>query len=86
MPAPPADDPDERLSPPWEDTPDETDAERFPRRRTTPGSGDSDTLTAADMPVLLATLADASDALAGSTRAPRQPTSRSVWACSPASP
>ena len=24
---------DERLRPPWEDTPDETDADRFPSRR-----------------------------------------------------
>ena len=55
---------DERLRPPWEDTPDETDADRLPRRRNPPASGDGDWLAGADLPVLLAALADAADALA----------------------
>ena len=55
---------DEWLRPPWEDTPDETDADRLPRRRNPPASGDGDWLVGTDLPVLLASLADASDALA----------------------
>jgi hypothetical protein len=56
------DDPDEWLRPAWEDTPDETDADRRPRPDTPPGAG-ARTSLAAD-PLLLATLAEASDALA----------------------
>jgi hypothetical protein len=59
-----ADTADEPLRPPWEDTPDETDAERRPRRRHPPASGDGDWRAGADLPVLLTVLADASDALA----------------------
>ena len=59
-----ADTPDERPRPPWEDTPDETDADRLPRRRPPPAAGDGDWLGGADLPVLLTVLADASDALA----------------------
>ena len=55
---------DERLRPPWEDTPDETDADRRPWRRQPPPSGDGDWRAGADLPVLLTALADASDALA----------------------
>jgi hypothetical protein len=56
---------DERLRPPWEDTPDETDADRLPRWRPAPRTGsDSDPLAGADPPVLLTVLADAGDALA----------------------
>jgi HTH DNA binding domain len=55
---------DEPLRPSWEDTPDETDAERRPRRRHPPASGDGDWRAGADLPVLLTVLADASDALA----------------------
>ena len=55
---------DERLRPPWEDTPDETDADRRPRRRHPSASGDGDWRAGADLPVLLTALADASDALA----------------------
>ena len=59
-----ADTADERLRPAWEDTPDETDADRRPWRRHPPASGDGDWLAGADLPVLLTALADASDALA----------------------
>jgi hypothetical protein len=59
-----ADPADERLRPPWEGTPDETDADHRPRRRHTPASGDGDWPAGADLPVLLTALADASDALA----------------------
>jgi hypothetical protein len=55
---------DERLRPPWEDTPDETDADRRPRRWQPAASGDGDWRAGADLPVLLTALADASDALA----------------------
>jgi hypothetical protein len=55
---------DERLRPPWEDTPDETDADRRPWRRHPPPSGDGAWLAGADLPVLLTALADAGDALA----------------------
>jgi hypothetical protein len=56
---------DARLRPPWEDTPDETDADRLPRRRPVlPAGSGSDPLAGADLSVLLATLADATDALA----------------------
>jgi HTH DNA binding domain len=54
-----ADDPDQRRRPPWEETPDETDADRVLHRR-----ADRAGLAAADLPVLLTTVADASDALA----------------------
>jgi hypothetical protein len=53
-----------RLRPPWEDAPDETDADRPPRRRQPPPAGDSDGRAGGDLPVLLTALADASDALA----------------------
>jgi hypothetical protein len=59
-----ADTADERLRPPWEDTPDETDADRRPRRRRPSASGDGDWLGGADLPVLFMALADATDALA----------------------
>ena len=59
-----ADTADERLRPPWEDTPDETDADCFPSRRHPSPSGDGDWRAGADLPVLLTALADASDALA----------------------
>ena len=59
-----ADTADERLRPSWEDTPDETDADRRPWRRQPPASGDGDWRAGADLPVLLTALADASDALA----------------------
>ena len=59
-----ADTPDERLRPPWEDTPDETDADRLPRRRPPPAAGDGDWLGGADLPVFFMALADVSDALA----------------------
>ena len=59
-----ADTADERLRPPWEDTPDETDADRHPWRRQPPAAGDGDWRADADLPVLLTALADASDALA----------------------
>ena len=55
---------DERLRPPWEDTPDETDADRRPRRWQPAASGDGDWRAGADLPVLLTALADASDASA----------------------
>ena len=55
---------DERLRPPWEDTPDETDADRRPWRRQPPPSGDGEWRAGADLPVLLTALADAGDALA----------------------
>ena len=55
---------DARLRPPWEDTPDETDADRLPRRRHPAPSGDGDWRAGADLPVLLTALADAGDALA----------------------
>jgi hypothetical protein len=56
------DDPDPWLRPPWETAPDETDSD-LGRRRSVPRSGAADPLAGAD-PLLLATLADASDALA----------------------
>jgi HTH DNA binding domain len=55
---------DARLRPPWEDTPDETDADCFPSRRHPSPSGDDGWRAGADLPVLLTALADASDALA----------------------
>ena len=59
-----ADTAEERLRPSWEDTPDETDADRLPRRRPPPAAGDGDWLGGADLPVFFMALADASDALA----------------------
>ena len=58
-----AEDPDNPLRPVWEDTPDETDADRRPRHGTAPGAGARDPL-AGSAPLLLAPLAEASDALA----------------------
>jgi hypothetical protein len=55
---------DARLRPPWEDTPDETDADRRPSRRHPPASGDGDWPAGAGLPVLLTALADAVDAVA----------------------
>ena len=55
---------DERLRPPWEDIPDESDADRRPQRRQPPASGAGDSRAGVDLPVLLTALADAGDALA----------------------
>jgi ribosomal protein S25 len=55
--------PDPLLRPAWAATPDETDADRLPTRRQVSGH-DGAPLAHADLPVLLATLADAADALA----------------------
>ena len=55
---------EERLRPSWEDTPDETEADRLPGRRQPPPSGDDGWRAGADLPVLLTALADAGDALA----------------------
>jgi HTH DNA binding domain len=57
-----AEEPDDWLRPAWEDTPDETDVDLAPRR-VVPRPGAVAPLADAD-PLLLATLADASDALA----------------------
>ena len=54
-----ADPADEPLRPAWEDTPDETDADRLPGRRQPPVAGDSDWRAVADLPVLVTALADA---------------------------
>jgi hypothetical protein len=59
-----ADDLDERRRPAWADTPDETEADLAPHRRPPSAPADRAGLAAADLPVLLATLADAADALA----------------------
>jgi hypothetical protein len=59
-----ADTPDERFRPAWEDTPDETDADRRPWRRHPAASGEGDGLGGTDLPMLLTALADAGDALA----------------------
>ena len=57
---------DNPLRPVWEDTPDETDADRQPRLRRAPRilSSSVDALANADPDLLLATLAEATDALA----------------------
>ena len=57
-------DPADAAAPSSEDTPDETDADRLPRRRPPPAAGDGDWLGGADLLVFFMALANASDALA----------------------
>jgi hypothetical protein len=58
------DDADHSLRPAWEDTPDETDVDRNLRRPIGPTQPGRDLLAGPDPSILLATLAEASDALA----------------------
>jgi hypothetical protein len=57
-------DPDPLLRPAWADTPDETEADLVERQPPVGRRDTADPLAGAELPVLLATLADAADALA----------------------
>ena len=75
------DGPDERLRPSWESTADETEADRIPRRRRIPATGEADPLAATNPALLLATLRMPVARWPGSTPALPPPTPRCVRAC-----